>query len=138
MADKRILVVEDHFSVRTLFRVILESEGYRVSEAEDGDTALEMAESLRPHLILLDLMMPRLDGERVIQELQEKSELRSTPIIVVSAKEEAMDRVTEVIGQENVFGKPFDEEQVVGRVKELIGPGATTSSSPWKGETRRG
>ena len=138
MADKRILVVEDHSSVRTLFRVILESEGYRVSEAEDGDTALEMAESLRPHLILLDLMMPRLDGERVIQELQEKAELRSTPVIVVSAKEEAMDRVTEVIGQENVFGKPFDEEQVIGRVKELIGPGGKTSSSPWKGETRRG
>jgi len=138
MPDKRILVVEDHSSVRTLFRVILESEGYRVSEAEDGDTALEMAESLRPDLILLDLMMPRLDGEKVIQELYEKPDLRSTPIIVVSAKEEAMDRVIEVVGQENAFGKPFDEEKVVNRVKELIGPGGTTSSSPWKGETRRG
>src|SRR5688500_4629468 len=103
MSSKRVLVVEDHSSVRTLFRVLLEEQGYRVAEAEDGDTALEIAQTLLPDLILLDLMMPRLDGERVIEQMYENSSLRSTPVIVVSAKEEAMDRVMEAVGSENVF-----------------------------------
>ncbi len=133
MQAKRILVVEDHSSVRTLFRVVLEEEGYRVAEAEDGDAALQAAESLLPDLILLDLMMPRLDGERVLGQMHDNSNLRSTPVIVISAKEEAMDRVTELVGHENVFSKPFDQQQVVDRIKELIGPGEKIASSPWKG-----
>lgn len=133
MQSKRVLVVEDHSSVRTLFRVVLETEGYRVAEAEDGDAALEVAESLLPDLILLDLMMPRMDGERVIEKMYENVNLRSTPVIVVTAKEEAMDRVTEIVGRENVFVKPFDQDQVLERIKELIGPGQKQASSPWKG-----
>jgi two-component system alkaline phosphatase synthesis response regulator PhoP len=117
-----------------LFRVILEDEGYRVAEAEDGDAALQAAENLLPDLIVLDLMMPRLDGERVIEQMYDNSNLRSTPVVVVSAKEEAMDRVMEIVGRENVFSKPFDQEQVVDRIKELIGPGEAKASSPWKGE----
>jgi two-component system alkaline phosphatase synthesis response regulator PhoP len=133
MQAKRILVVEDHSSVRTMFRVILEDEGYRVAEAEDGDAALQAAESLLPDLILLDLMMPRLDGERVLEQMYDNSNLRSTPVLVVSAKQEAMDRVMELVGSENVFSKPFDHQQVVDRIKELIGPGEKKASSPWKG-----
>lgn len=137
MADKRVLVVEDHSSVRTLIRVILETEGYRVVEAEDGQEAVDTAESLHPELVVLDLMMPGMDGEKVISELKEKPETKDIPILVVTAKEEAVDRVGEVLGPENVIQKPFEESQIVDRVKEMIGAVQRPSTSPWKGPPRR-
>lgn len=137
MADKRVLIVEDHTSVRTLIRVILETEGYRVVEAGDGREAVESAENLKPELIVLDLMMPGMDGERVIEELREKPETKEIPILVVTAKEEAVGRVGEVLGRENVIQKPFEESQITQRVAEIIGPGQPPSTSPWKGPPRR-
>jgi CheY-like chemotaxis protein len=137
MADKRVLVVEDHASVRTLIRVILETDGYRVVEANDGREAVESAESLKPELIVLDLMMPGMDGEKVIEELRDKAETKEIPILVVTAKEEAVGRVGEVLGRENVIQKPFEESQITERVAEIIGPGQPSSTSPWKGPPRR-
>lgn len=135
--DTRILVVEDHSSVRTLLRVILEDEGYRVMEAEDGPAAVELAESAKPDLIILDLMMPALDGEHVIEELRERQATRHTPIIVVTAKEEAVERVGVAIGEENVLTKPFEEGQLLNRVGALVGAGKKPPPPTWKGEPRR-
>lgn len=138
MPDKSVLVVEDHSSVRALLRVILEGEGYRVVEASDGHEALEVAEARTPDLIMLDLMMPEFDGERVIDELQKKPDLAGIPVVVVTAREEGLDRVREKIGRTNVFMKPFEQQELVDRVKELVGPGMKKSSSPWKRPSRRG
>jgi DNA-binding response OmpR family regulator len=133
----RILVVEDHTSVRTLLRVMLEAEGYRVMEAADGPQALDLASSDDLDLMILDLMMPELDGERVLAQLSSQEETKGLPIIVVSAKEEALDRVKDSIGAENVFAKPFEEQILLARIAELVGPGDISSSSPWKGDPRR-
>lgn len=133
MSNPRILIVEDHTSVRTLLRVMFEAEGYRTIEADDGPAALEAAESVKPDLILLDLMMPELDGERVIARLSENPQLTGIPIIVVTAKQEAVDRMKDWLGDGNVFTKPFDQASLLARVEELIGPGSPLPSSPWKG-----
>lgn len=130
-------MVEDHSSVRTLLRVVLEDAGYRVMEATDGPEALEVAESASPNLILLDLMMPELDGERVIANLRAGGKTAEIPIVVVTAKEEAIGRMKDLLGEANVFGKPFDQEKLLDRISRLIGPGEPAPTSPWKGPTRR-
>lgn len=112
---------------------MFETEGYRTIEADDGPAALEAAGSVKPDLILLDLMMPELDGERVIARLSEDPQLSGIPIIVVTAKQEAVDRMKDWLGDGNVFTKPFDQANLLARVEELIGPGSPLPSSPWKG-----
>lgn len=112
---------------------MFEAEGYRTIEADDGPAALEAAESVKPDLILLDLMMPELDGERVIAHLSKDPQLSGIPIIVVTAKLEAVDRIKDWLGDGNVFTKPFDQANLIARVEELIGPGSPLPSSPWKG-----
>lgn len=131
---KRVLVVEDHSSVRTLLRVTLEDEGYRVLEANGGFEAIEAAEEAKPDLIMLDLMMPELDGEKVIHEVRGRSDIAGIPIVVVTAREEGIDRVKDLVGEANVFMKPFEEQVLVGRVRDLIGPGEDKPTSPWKGQ----
>ncbi|MCA1839182.1 MAG: PleD family two-component system response regulator [Actinomycetota bacterium] len=133
MNNPRILVVDDYSSVRTLLRVLLETEGYRIMEAADGTEALRAAESTKPDLVILDLMMPELDGEHVISELHGNDTLQQIPILVLSAKQEALSRVREVVGHDNVFAKPFEPAELIGRIKELIGAATKASKSPWKG-----
>lgn len=132
----RILVVEDHSSVRTLLRVMLETEGYRVMEAPDGPQALDMAGSDDLDLLVLDLMMPEMDGERVLAQLKSSDDTKDLPIIVVSAKEEALDRVRDTLGPDNVFAKPFEEQKLLARIAELVGPGERSSKSPWTADPR--
>lgn len=138
MKDIRILVVEDHTSVRTLMRVVLEGEGYRVMEAADGDEAIVAAEEAKPNLIVLDLMMPELDGEHVIERIRQSASISSTPIVVVTAKEEAVGRMKDLLGDENVLVKPFENEALLERVSALAGPGTKPPESPWKEQPRRG
>jgi DNA-binding response OmpR family regulator len=134
----RVLIVEDHSSVRQLLRVVLETEGYRAVEAQDGPSAVETAESVKPDLVILDLMMPGLDGEWVLGQLKSKPEIANTPVVVVTAKAEAVPRMRELLGEGNVFPKPFDQTELLARISELVGPGEARSDSPWKGQTRRG
>ena len=133
MNEPRILVVDDYSSVRTLLRVLLEAEGYRIMEASDGTEALEVAASIRPDLIILDLMMPELDGEHVIAQLHEDESLKDLPVLVLTAKQEALARVREVVGSENVFSKPFDPPELLTRIEALVGKASKPSKSPWKG-----
>lgn len=121
MEDIRILVVDDHPSVRDLLRALLEAEGYGVLEARDGSEGLEMAEREHPHLLILDLMMPDIDGERVIDELWKKDGFARMPVVVVSAKQEALDGVRELLGEQNVFSKPFEPTKLLDRIGELVG-----------------
>lgn len=129
----RVLVVEDHSSVRAFLRVLLEGEGYRVTEATGGLEAVATAEEVKPSLILLDLMMPGLDGERVLSLLEEKDETKDIPVIVVTAKEEAIERVAGRLGAENVFRKPFEDQELLAQVAKHAGPPEPASKSPYKG-----
>lgn len=120
MKEIKILLVDDHPTVRNLLRAMLEGEGYQLIDARDGKEALRQSELERPDLVILDLMMPDITGERVIEELHKRSE--PIPIIVVSAKQEALQSCRDLLGSENVFAKPFEPTRLVDRVGELLGP----------------
>ena len=117
----RILLVEDDPSVRELLKVLLESEGYEIVEAKDGLEGLLKAEFVKPDLMILDLMMPDVDGERVLNQLRSDPELGTIPVLIVSGKYEALGRVKDIIGDDNVFAKPFEPTRLMDRIGTLIG-----------------
>lgn len=121
MSDINILLIEDHTSARELLRVLLEAESYGVIEATDGRMGLDLARRKKPDLIIVDLMIPEINGERVVSEIRGDGELHSTPVIVVSAKAEALDGMRLVLGEENVFAKPFEPKLLLDRIGDLVG-----------------
>ncbi|MEO7804057.1 MAG: response regulator [Actinomycetota bacterium] len=133
MTTPLILIVEDHRSVRDLLRVVLESEGYRTLEATDGAEALQAARDRKPDLVVLDLMMPGVDGEWFIRQMLADKSLLATPVVVVSAKQDAFETLESLLGLDNIFPKPFEPEKLISRIEELIGPGQPLPTSTWKG-----
>lgn len=121
MPSLKVLLVEDNPSVRELLRVLLESEGYEIVEAEDGLDGLLKAEFAQPDLMILDLMMPDVDGERVLDQLRSDPNLAGIPVLVVSGKYEALDRLKDLLGDDNVFPKPFEPTRLLDRIGSLIG-----------------
>lgn len=116
-----ILVVEDDPSVRGLLQTLLSAEGYDVVTASDGLAGLVKATSTHPALVLLDLMMPDLGGVRVLDEMRDDPELRDIPVIVVTGKIDAVPSMRDLLGQDNVFLKPFAVGELLGRVAEVTG-----------------
>jgi DNA-binding response OmpR family regulator len=119
--SKTVLLVEDNDSVRELIRVLLETEGYEIVEATDGRDGLSKAEIVQPDLMILDLMMPGLDGESVLHELSRHSTLARIPVLIVSGKYDSLDPLRERIGEENIFPKPFEPTRMLDRIGDLIG-----------------
>ncbi|HET7616409.1 MAG TPA: response regulator transcription factor [Bacillales bacterium] len=116
--ETTILVVDDEERIRRLLRMYLEREDFSVEEAEDGETALAMALKKEYDLILLDLMLPGMDGEEVCSRIREK---KATPVIMLTAKEEEADRVQGFeVGTDDYVVKPFSPREVVLRVKALL------------------
>jgi len=105
---KNILVVEDEKDIVEVLRYYLEKDNYRVHVAEDGFTALEIAEKVVPNLVILDLMLPRLDGTEVCKRLKADERLRDIPIIMLTAKAEEADKVKGLeTGADDYVTKPF-------------------------------
>ena len=115
MATK-VLVVEDDPSVRGLLHTLLTGEGYEVATASDGLAGLVKASTQRPDLMLLDLMMPDLGGIRVLEELREDPAMADIPVIVVTGKLEAVPSLRGLLGDDNVFVKPFGVTELLDRV----------------------
>ncbi|MGB9802735.1 response regulator, partial [Desulfofundulus sp.] len=114
----RILVVDDEEHIVELLRFNLEKEGYQVITATDGNTAIEMARSQRPDLILLDVMLPGQDGLAVCRTLQQEAETRHIPVIMISARGEELDKVLGLeMGADDYVTKPFSPRELVARVK---------------------
>ncbi len=114
----KILVVDDEHNIVDILRVNLEREGYTVVAAYDGLQALEMAESQKPDLILLDCMLPKLDGFDVCRKLRQKT---STPILMLTAKSEEIDKVLGLeLGADDYITKPFSVREVLARVKAQL------------------
>lgn len=114
----KILIVDDEERIRRLLRIYLERENYIIEEAEDGTQALEKAMESNYDCILLDLMMPGMDGIEVCQELRTK---KSTPVIMLTAKGEETNRVEGFeAGTDDYIVKPFSPREVVLRVKALL------------------
>jgi len=117
----RVLVVEDDPSVRGLLHTLLSAEGYDVATASDGLAGLVKATASHPALVLLDLMMPDLGGVRVLEEMQDDPELVDIPVIVVTGKVDAVPGMRALLGEDNVFVKPFAVAELLSRVGEVTG-----------------
>ncbi len=123
-----ILIVDDEEKIRTLVRMYLVREGYEVAEAENGRVALEKFRIGSYSLLIVDLMMPEIDGWRVCREIRETS---NVPIIFLTARGEEFDRILGFeLGADDYLVKPFSTRELVARVKALLrrsGGGATAS-----------
>jgi DNA-binding response OmpR family regulator len=114
----RLLVVEDEPQLRSLLRLYLERERYDVREAADGVAALEAFEADQPDLVILDLMLPRLQGEAVLESIRERS---SVPILITSARRSDVDRIAGLrMGADDYLGKPFNPHELVARVAAIL------------------
>lgn len=122
MPNETILIVEDEPGIRELIRMTLESAGYSsICEAEDGETALEIAASKRPDLILLDLMLPGVDGLTVCRKLKSQDETKMIPVVMLTAKAEESDVVLGLeIGASDYVTKPFSRKILVARVRAQL------------------
>ena len=116
----RILVVDDEETVRRVLRSLLQKEGYEVIEAEDGRAGVELAKKEDPDVILMDLMMPVLDGLKACRLLKEDEQTKNIPVLVITAlsgenKMEAIDA-----GIDDFVNKPFDAQEISIRVKSML------------------
>jgi DNA-binding response OmpR family regulator len=114
----KILIVDDDENICELLRLYLEKEFYEVVVANDGQKAVEMANECNPDLILLDIMLPKLDGWQVCREIRKTSQ---TPIIMITAKGEVFDKILGLeLGADDYVTKPFDTKEIVARVKAVL------------------
>lgn len=121
----RILVVDDEERIRRLLKMYLEKEGYVIDEAEDGESALRMATNSDYALILLDVMLPGIDGIEVCSRLRQ---VKATPVIMLTAKGEEMNRVQGFeVGADDYVVKPFSPREVIYRVKAVLRRSSTTA-----------
>src|SRR5919199_1010287 len=117
-----VLVIDDEAPIRLLCRVNLEAEGMRVLEAADGRTGLQLAREQDPNVILLDVMMPGLDGWQVAEELLGNDTTRSIPIVFLTARAELRDKARGLdVGGIDYVTKPFNPIDLASLVRDLLG-----------------
>ncbi len=124
-----ILLVEDDKNIAELLRIYLEKEGYQVTHAADGGAGLEEFRKLHPDLVLLDLMLPVMDGTEVCKAIRQESE---APIIMITARGELNDKVQGLkIGADDYITKPFEMKEVLARIEAVLrrAPGADKPAS---------
>jgi two-component system alkaline phosphatase synthesis response regulator PhoP len=119
--ERPILVVDDDAKIVRLVRTYLEREGFSVVTAVDGPAALDAIETHRPALVVLDLMLPELDGRAVIRAVRRDDEAAATPIIILSARGSTLDRIAGLEdGADDYLPKPFSPAELVLRVKSIL------------------
>ncbi len=117
MAEK-ILIVEDDRNIAELLRLYLEREGYETAIAYDGENGVQEFERVRPDLVLLDIMLPGLDGWGVLRKIRAQAD---TPVIMLTAKGETFDKVNGLeMGADDYITKPFDTKEVVARIRAVL------------------
>lgn len=121
MPGQRILIVEDEKAIVEVVSRTLRRHGYETASAADGDSALEMAFSLRPDLVILDLMLPKMDGWEVCRRLKADRQTASVPVLMLTARREERDVVEGLeIGADDYMKKPFSLSELAARVKALL------------------
>ena len=114
MANEKILVVDDDTNICELLRLYLTKEGYQVTTANDGEEGLEKFNQLKPDMVLLDVMMPRMDGLEVCRRIRK---LGNTPVMMLTAKGETFDKVLGLeLGADDYMVKPFNPQELVARI----------------------
>jgi len=134
--DRPILVVDDDAKIVRLVRTYLERDGFSVVTAADGPAALDAIERHRPALVVLDLMLPELDGRAVIRAVRRDDEAAATPILIVSARGSTLDRIAGLEdGADDYLPKPFSPAELVLRVKSILRRTAAPESAVATPET---
>ena len=118
MANEKILVVDDDTNICELLRLYLTKEGYQVTTANDGEEGLEKFNQIKPDMVLLDVMMPGLDGLEVCRRIRAAG---NTPVMMLTAKGETFDKVLGLeLGADDYMVKPFDTKEVIARIKAVL------------------
>lgn len=118
VSKQKILIVDDDENIAELISLYMTKECFETKIVYDGESALQVTDSFHPDLILLDLMLPGIDGYQVCREIRQKSQ---TPIIILSAKGEVFDKVLGLeLGADDYMEKPFDTKELVARVKAVL------------------
>jgi DNA-binding response OmpR family regulator len=124
MQPKTILIVDDELSILVPLQFLLEKEGYATKLAQSGKEAIETIDRVRPDLILLDIMLPDLDGYEIYQMIRQRSEWQTIRIIFLTAKNRDVDMARGLaMGADAYITKPFSNAQLIQKIGELIGPG---------------
>ena len=118
----RILSIEDDAEMRGLIQLIFERQGHRVIGAKRGEFGLEFLNSLKPDVLLLDLMLPDIDGWEIYRQMKDNEDLAQIPVIVVSARSEAQDAAAgfKVVGNDRYVEKPFEIQHLINTVNEVL------------------
>jgi DNA-binding response OmpR family regulator len=137
MSDKTILVVDDERHIVNLVKIYLENEGYRVEVAYDGAEGLRRIRALHPALVVLDLMLPGIDGFELCRTVRRESEV---PIIMLTARADDVDKIVGLeLGADDYLSKPFNPRELVARVKAILrraaAPGPLTEAALMVGNT---
>ena len=120
MEKTRVLIVDDDPNINQLIKLYLEKEGYETETAERGDDALNLFKKNPPQIVLLDLMLPGMDGWQVCREIRKISTI---PIIMLTAKDETFDKVLGLeLGADDYMTKPFDPKELIARIKAVHAP----------------
>lgn len=131
MALDKVLIVDDDKNICDLLRLYLEKEGYSVILSHDGEEAVVKFNALKPDIVLLDVMLPGLDGWQVCREIRKKSNI---PILMITAKSDTFDKVLGLeLGADDYIVKPFDSKEVIARIKAVV---RRTGQSPSEMEVR--
>ena len=116
--SQKVLVVEDDINIAELLRLYLQKDGFEVSHAADGGKAVEMAKEIQPDLVLLDIMLPVMDGWNVLRTIRQDSK---TPVIMLTAKGETNDKVQGLKqGADDYLTKPFEMKELLARVEAVL------------------
>ena len=119
MTSELILLVDDEPSIIQLSRMYFERDGFRIEDVGDGEAALEAVAKLRPALIVLDVMLPKLDGFEVCRKLRASGD--QTPIIMLTARDEDIDKIIGLeLGADDYLTKPFNPRELIARVKAIL------------------
>lgn len=121
MANEKILIVDDELHIIELLKYNLESNGYKVIFAQTGKEAIKIASEKRPDLILLDVMLPEMDGFDVCKHINKAKETEGIPIIMLTAKGEELDKILGLeLGADDYITKPFSVRELIARIKAVL------------------
>lgn len=119
--QKKILIIDDEEDIQKLLKIRLEQEGFIVTVAGDGEKGIKAAELEQPNLILLDIMMPKVDGYSCLKEIRRIQKIKDTPVVMLSGKEE--EKVRDLFAFQKISGyveKPFELDNLVSKIKEIL------------------
>jgi len=119
--QKKLLVIDDEPDMQKLLKIRLEQENFKVITAGDGEAGVKIAEQEAPDMIILDIMMPKMDGYTCLKELRNLPKTKNTPVLMLSGKEE--EKVGDLFAFQKISGyieKPFELDELVMKVKEIL------------------